>query len=212
MWMIIRIQSFFATLLSFLFPSQCYLCKNEGETLCTPCLQRLPKAIETPYPFIYSIYSFKNYNVKQVIHAIKYFHRRDLIHPLITTLCNDINNPLLQEKKSILVPIPMPHLRKYIRGHNHAESLAQELSKITGQPIDTSLLRRNKTNKRQVTTMSRKERIDNQKNAFSVNSSVENKIIILIDDVTTTGSTLYEARALLLKKGAREVHALTIAH
>jgi predicted amidophosphoribosyltransferase len=60
--------------------------------------------------------------------------------------------------------------------------------------------------------MSRKERIDNQKNAFSINSSVENKIIILIDDVTTTGSTLHEARTLLLKKGAHEVHALTIAH
>lgn len=112
----------------------------------------------------------------------------------------------------VLVPIPMPSLRKYIRGYNQAEILAKEFGKQLHVPVDTTLLARKNKNKRQVMTKSRSERIHNQRNSFTLIRTIVPKKIILIDDVTTTGATLMEARTLLLQQGADEVKALTIAH
>ncbi len=52
----------------------------------------------------------------------------------------------------------------------------------------------------------------NQHGSFGVIDEVQNKNIILIDDVTTTGATLVEARTVLLKHGAKSVLAYTLAH
>ena len=196
--------------LKVFFPSYCYICKIEGSAICSSCLKKRTLAIETPSPVITSIYSFKDPSIKKIIHAIKYFHRKDLVAPLVAALADEI----LQKNTTgyVLVPIPMPLLRKYIRGHNHAETIAYEISHYTGIPLRKDLLSRAVTKKRQVTTTSRYERLKNQHGSFSVNKDVLGMSIFLIDDVTTTGATLLEARRLLLKKGASHVEAFTVAH
>lgn len=199
------------TLFLFLFPEYCYLCKKEGSPLCIKCLTTFPKVIDTPYPFITSLYSFRNPSLKKIIHAIKYFHRKDLIIPFVQSIVDEITKQNAHSS-CIIIPIPMPQLRKYMRGYNHAEYLAKHIAKQVNLAINTSLLARNKPKKRQVTTKSRSERINNQHNAFKVEGNVQGLHIILIDDVSTTGSTLREARAVLLKSGAITVEAYTIAH
>jgi ComF family protein len=106
----------------------------------------------------------------------------------------------------------MPYFRKMLRGYNQAELLAKNVSVAAGTPFDTSVLKRKSSPSRQVVTRTRAERLRNQKGTFRVTSNVEGKDIILIDDVTTTGSTLLEARRVLLDAGARSVIAITIAH
>ena len=59
---------------------------------------------------------------------------------------------------------------------------------------------------------SRAERLKNQHNAFVVQTSVQGLSVILVDDVTTTGATLLEARKVLLEAGATSVQAYTVAH
>ena len=83
----------------------------------------------------------------------------------------------------------MAHIRKYIRGYNHAELIAEEISKKCNITILKNILYRSKTVRRQVKTKSRQERLDNQRNSFSVHASTQGMSIILIDDVTTTGAT-----------------------
>lgn len=197
-------------LLTTLFPPYCYTCKKEGFSLCPNCLNSFQKAIDTPYPYIRSMYSFKDPSIKKIIHAIKYFHRKDLLRPLAMEIA-----PEIRTNKNIqytLVPIPMPRLRKYLRGYNHAEALAYELSAITLFPVRTDILKRTALKKRQVRTRSRKERLENQRHAFRGDRAVVGMNIILIDDVTTTGATLREARETLRKQGAVHVEAFTIAH
>ena len=193
-------------LINIIFPPSCFICKKEGKNLCDDCLPSFKKPVDSPYLYIHSLYSFKDKRVKDIIHAIKYHHRRDLILPLIRGYKFSI------PPDSILIPIPMPTLRKYMRGYNQAELRAKEISKEKNVSTRSDILIRFKNKKRQVTTKTRGERIKNQKNSFDLKSSVADMNIILIDDVTTTGATLDEARKVLLKNGARSVNAITLAH
>ena len=203
------IKKITSSFLLILFPSYCYLCRKEGVSLCKECLHGRVKAYESPAPYITSIYSFKDPSIKKIIHAIKYFHRKDLVFPIVETIVNEI---ITKEGFSCLVPIPMPQWRKYIRGYNHAEVIAREIANQTNLPIRTDILKRRSSKKRQVMTTSRHERLKNQHNTFNLTSSVVGMRIILIDDVTTTGATLREARKKLLEGGAIVVEAYTIAH
>ena len=164
------------------------------------------------------MYSFRDPLIKKVIHAIKYFHRKDLIQPLTHELAQELNkivSPgpyILVPSAYLLIPIPMPLLRKYMRGYNQAEIIAKELSKECSLPVTTTILARTRSPKRQVMTTTRGERLRNQHKSFKINKNVKNLNIILVDDVTTTGATIFEARKILLEAGASTVRAVTLAH
>lgn len=227
MWMIIQIKSFVSHILSAildtLFPPYCYMCKKEGESLCGECLSSIKKPIDTPYPYIISVYSFKDYRIKRIIYAIKYFHRKDLLAPLARALADTLSQEAtVPQNVYVILPIPMPTIRRYIRGYNHAEAFAHDLVKylhtVPSQEhglrycVDTTILTRISSKKRQVLTTSKRERLLNQRNAFMVRKDISGKNIILLDDVTTTGATLSEARRILILHGAKSVRAYTIAH
>lgn len=216
MWMISGIiTKTLASVLTLFFPHHCFLCKRNTskESLCKECFDSFSKTVDTPAPYIVSIYSFKDPRIKKVVHAIKYFHRKDLIEPFADKLLEAIIE-VPNYRLYVLVPIPMPLFRKYVRGYNHTELIAQAISKQLYLPVMNHLLVENKTRKirRQVTTKSRSERIHNKYNAFVANPEVNGLKIILIDDVTTTGATLHEARRELLHRGAADVIAFTVAH
>ncbi len=227
MWMIVQIKSFVShilhAVLDTLFPSYCYLCKKEGESLCDMCLSSIKKPIDTPYPYIISLYSFKDYRIKRIIHAIKYFHRKDLLMPLARVLADTLSqDATASQNVYVILPMPMPTIRRYMRGYNHAEALTHELVEYlhtmqSQKPslryfVDITILTRASSKKRQVLTTSKRERLLNQRNAFMVHGNISGKSIILLDDVTTTGATLSEARRILLLHGAKSVQAYTIAH
>ena len=211
--MITKITKIFSYLILLLFPSYCYICRKEGFVLCATCLRQFPRTTDTPAPYITSMYSFKNKDLKKIIHAIKYFHRKDLLTPLAVVVSEEIKRSNLVGAYT-LVPIPMPRLRRYIRGYNHTEELARKISAHTSIPLNNTILTRNSTEKtkRQVVTRSRFERLHNQHNTFAIQESPLGENIILLDDVTTTGATLHEARRVLLAHGAQSVIAFTIAH
>jgi ComF family protein len=160
-----------------------------------------------------SIYAFKDPLITRAIHAIKYYHRKDLIAPLTDKLSYELSM-LYGERLAtyMLVPIPMPIMRKYMRGYNQAEEIAKELSKQLKLPLQSNILVRIRNPKRQAQIHTRNERLQNQKNSFAVRGEVSGSNILLIDDVATTGATIQEARRMLLKMGAHSVHAATLAH
>ena len=157
-----------------------------------------------------SIYSFRDPLVRRAIHAIKYFHRKDLLEPLSKELAHELSQE--SYKSYTLVPIPMPRLRRYMRGYNQAGLLAEILSKKTSLPFRCDVLVRTHNVARQVRAKERSSRLKNQRGSFRVVGTVENMNIALIDDVTTTGATINEARKMLLQAGARTVKVFTIAH
>lgn len=207
MWMMKKLFSFFV---SFLFPSECYLCHKEGSCLCDTCILTLPKPVDTPAPFITSLYSFKDHRIRKIIHAAKYFHRKDLLLTLGSKLSQELKSSNLTF--DLIIPIPMPKMREYIRGYNQAEILARTISDELGIPCSKDILLRDKQKSRQVLARTRKARLRNQKHAFIIKKTLTQKNILLVDDVTTTGATLFEARRELISHGAITVHAITVAH
>ncbi len=206
MWMITNILQ---KSLAILFPTRCYLCKKSEIALCDQCLDSLSLPLSTPYFWTDSCYSFKDNRVKKIIHAIKFFHRKDLVLPISKRLV-DLLPP--EASSWVLVPVPAHFLRTMGRGYNQAELLAKCLHKLSGLPIDTQILKKTKYTNRQAVAQSKKERLKQQSNTFAVISNVDHKNIILVDDVLTTGATLSEARKVLLQAGAQEVRAVTVAH
>ena len=108
-----------------------------------------------------------------------------------------------------LVPVPLHPSRRRARGFNQAADLARHL----GLPVCNALARIRET--RTQTELPAAARHRNVSGAFSLASRargrVPERVLVLVDDVSTTGATL-EACALVLKEaGATEVRALTAA-
>ena len=84
--------------------------------------------------------------------------------------------------------------------------------------LEKDFLIKPKETEHQARIENRKERLKNIQGSFAVKNtanninSIKNKNIILIDDITTTGATLAEARKVLKQAGARKVIAFTVAH
>jgi 16S rRNA (adenine1518-N6/adenine1519-N6)-dimethyltransferase len=112
----------------------------------------------------------------------------------------------------VLIPIPISKQRFRERGYNQAELLAQSLAKTFHLKMSSKILIKAKHTAKQGTAKTKGDRTYNIIGSFEVLkkhvSFLHNKNVILIDDVTTTGSTLIEARETLLHVGAKKVIAV----
>lgn len=123
-------------------------------------------------------------------------------------------------KKDVIIPVPLHKARLRQRGFNQAELLSGLIvgpdhtnsSTPLTMKIHTGILKRVKPTRPQ-TELDRHKRIDNIKGAFRVilPEAIEDKEILLIDDVFTTGSTANECARVLMEAGARKVDVFTLA-
>jgi ComF family protein len=108
-----------------------------------------------------------------------------------------------------VVPIPLHRRRLRERGFNPAALLARAIARERGCRFDASLLRRVRDTPSQ-TGLDRRARRANVRGAFEACAPAP-RVIWLVDDVVTTGSTLGEAARTLRRAGAREVTAICVA-
>ena len=116
-----------------------------------------------------------------------------------------------QRSPEVLMPVPLHAQRERQRGYNQSELLAREVSKLTGVPMETRVLRRTRNTPPQVAMKSYEERRRNIERAFESRSDVDGQSILLIDDVVTTGSTMSACAEALKATGARWVWGLALA-
>lgn len=110
----------------------------------------------------------------------------------------------------LLIPIPLHKKRRKERGYNQAEILAKEISRHTGIPFDSYVLKRTKSTNPQK-KLDNKERMKNIKGAFTIGKKIMAENVALIDDIYTTGSTIDEAASVLRNAGVSNVYFLTIS-
>ncbi len=112
----------------------------------------------------------------------------------------------------IIVPVPLHRRRKWERGFNQTEVLAKELSRLTEFPLEADVLKKVRNIPPQ-TSLEPDERAKNVADAYLAANEerIQGKIILLVDDVFTTGSTLRECASVLKRAGAKEVRAITLA-
>lgn len=128
---------------------------------------------------------------------------------------NEIYTEKTKNKKAetILVPVPLHRKRYNWRGFNQAFLLSEYIAGKFKLPVCTNSIIRQKNTKPQTKIKSMKERRKNIKGAFFClqKDLVENRNIIIVDDVCTTLATLNECAIELKKAGAKRVWGLVVA-
>jgi ComF family protein len=144
--------------------------------------------------------------LRAVIHAFKYGGRRSLARPLAELMKSRGCDML--EGADAAVPVPLHRSRRRERGFNQAEDIARHLP----LPIVRALARTRRTLAQAELPAARRH--GNVRGAFAATSaaaSLGGSVVVLIDDVSTTGATLDACARALKAAGVREVRALTAA-
>lgn len=220
--------------LDLIFPKKCLGCGKLGSYICGNCIKEI-EIVEHPicpecerqaiggktHPGCLKRFGLDGLVVacryKGVVRAaikeIKYKWSYDVSRVLVDLLVANLwrfNFP----QKAILVPIPLHVRRKNWRGFNQAELICQILAKNFKVSWQNTLIRTRET--RTQVGLSQNDRLINIKGAFRTagvepQSGLKGKNVILVDDVFTTGATMFEACNTLKRAGARSVWAMVIA-
>jgi len=189
--------------------------------LCANCIENSEKSLQSNFTYIHSVFDYKNKTIKRAIWKLKYEERTAIAEVLGQILHDKILEEISEEqlfenlRTVLVVPIPLSKKSFRKRGYNQSELIARSLCKKDSETYElaNNVLYKIKETPNQMSLKSKRDRLQNLKGAFSVkNSRVKGKDIILIDDITTTGATINEARRTLLATGAKSVRAYTIAH
>lgn len=153
-----------------------------------------------------------NPTVREVIHRYKY-QRHLWFEPFLVELLTREAAPVLNRADwDFIVPVPLFPLKEREREFNQAERIAQGLSRATGIPVAKRALIRTTATETQ-THLNRAKRAENMHRAFAVarREMVQNRRLVLLDDVFTTGATTNDCARALKAAGAGEVCVWTVA-
>ncbi|MEK7071422.1 MAG: phosphoribosyltransferase family protein [Patescibacteria group bacterium] len=218
---------FLNTILEIVFPSKCLACDKKGVDFCLQCLTLCPPAERESEKWIFPLYDYRHPNIKKSIRLFKYKSRKRLANifaeVLYYRILEELSDLAVMEnfRHVILIPIPLSRKRYRERGFNQTELLCQKLvalDKNANFRLEKNILIRPKDSEHQARLENRRERLQNIIGSFAIKNEQQNeekikgRNIILIDDVTTTGATLSEARKTLKQAGAKKIIAFTIAH
>ena len=203
-------------LLDILFPKKCLYCGRYGNYICKECYNKLNnksifRKINNDY-FDYVIFcSYYEGFIKKQIHNFK-FHEKSFLYSYFLEFYLKNDKILYFLKKFDLITyVPMNYNKEIKRGYNQSKLLANELGKKLNIKV-INLLEKPLGIKVQ-STLSERERENNVKNAFKFveYNNIENKNIILVDDILTTGSTVRACSKILKENNCGKICVFTIA-
>jgi ComF family protein len=179
----------------------------EGDDhLCGECL-----ITERPYAVARAVGLYEK-TLLTAIHLFKYRGRIGIGEVLGRIMADFAGREWDMTVFSLIIPVPLHRKRLRERGFNQAVILAHEMAKRFSVPLDFMTLRRELFTAPQV-GLGREERSANVRKAFAVRKpeKIAGRKILLVDDVTTTGSTLTECASVLMQAKAEAVAILTLA-
>jgi ComF family protein len=182
----------------------CEVCglPQEKPGVCRACLASRPRFISL------RAWGVFEGPLQSALHKLKY--RRDLSmgDALAAGMIPFVQN--LNWQVDLVVPIPLGKQRIRERGYNQVAMIAKPLAMGLGLQYSEKALMRRKETRSQV-GLTREERHTNVHEAFQADSGVNGRSVLVMDDVSTTGSTLSSGADALYAAGAGHVYALTVA-
>ncbi len=219
-----------AQISDFLLPQQCLVCGGFGASLHAECLDVLPSAdgrrcarcwrpvattwcercaedgVDAPaFDGLRTPFRFEGHARRAILEAK--FRGITAHLPVVARAAVGVLPP--EWRFDAVVAVPLAPMRQRRRGYNQAAILAREVSRETGVGERRRLLARQRSGPAQA-SLSAERRATNLVGAFAVRG-VPPPSVLVVDDVTTTGSTLDVLAGALKAAGAERVYALAIA-
>lgn len=193
-----------------IFPNVCTVCHRtliDGEQfLCLECLMDMPLtnfhksdsnsltdrlfSRTVPIEKATSMFYYRRGNpYTALIHDTKYRGRPDVGRYLAELHAEELMSAGFFGDIDLLVPVPLHFLKQLKRGYNQAEKIADGIASVSGLPVVTPL---RASWHRSQTRKDAHDRLRNALGTYSLcsDAAIENKHILLVDDVITTGSTV----------------------
>ena len=227
-----------APLITFVFPAKCRRCEipmgvGQVPYLCDVCWEQI-ELLKPPWCQICGLprwnavcadcrehpplfrklraVAFYEPTLREAIHLMKYEKKQIISKHLIQLLRAHLPADLPSTDYDFLLPIPLHTNRLRQRGFNQAEQIAQGVAQVWGVPVRTDILSRIRDTAPLSSLGSHEERKKNIAGAFEVGSPdlVQDRKILLIDDIFTTGTTINEALKVLEVASPDRVDVLTL--
>ena len=234
-------NKFWDKILDLMFPKHttCIVCNNELNhnddiEICDDCKAKLPYAngktcercgmsISGParvclrckdgkktFKRCFAPFDYCDHMIK-LVHDLKYNNKK-----YIASTFGKMLYDCYEDNKfdfDFIIPVPLHETRFKKRGYNQSELIANNFAKYVNKQVRTDVLERVKQTSTQV-GLSYLDRQENLKDAFKVTNrkGLKDKVVLLVDDVFTTGATASNCSVALLNAGAKAVYVLCVAH
>lgn len=224
-----QLKNISSATLDIFYPNHCELCQHDLQSdekfICLKCMYDLPYiqniAIQqTSLDFlfqgraavehIHSLFNFQSGNqIQHILHLIKYKKKTKMAEHLGAKLAEQIQ---ASDSYDYVVPVPLHPKKMRKRGYNQATLIAKGIAKHIKADLNEKLLKRVEHNPSQ-TTVTKFERWNNVRDVFRLARPklLQNKHVLLVDDVLTTGATIEACLKQLLQVEGCKVSVATLA-
>lgn len=226
------LRSSLRTLSEAVFPAVCECCGRslvDGENLlCLKCRLDIPytnyhrdnfnelhKRLATPgLPVERAAAMFhyiKNSPYARLIQKGKYNDRPSIIRQLGTEFATSLSKENFFHDINLILPIPLHWLKRLKRGYNQSEVIADAISKVTSIPVGDNLVALPHSTQTRKNALQRASNVEGTIKVVN-HGELENRHVLLIDDVITTGATLLAAaKAIHNLSPTTRISILTLA-
>lgn len=216
------------SMIKLIFPPRCVFCgcilnADSIHEICKHCYAKIPFLdgevfafregfkLQAFYDDVVCVCEYSGI-IKESLLRFKFFNKAGYYRALAGLLSNNIKKMTKKLNFDIISYIPLHKHREADRGYNQSQLIARYLSRELGIPLAAGLLARVRDTKSQ-SLLDRRDRHKNIRGCFTVDrpDRIKGKIILLVDDILTTGSTMDECSKVLKRAGAKSVTAAVIA-
>lgn len=214
------------------FPTQCAICNmallNQEKVICTTCLYKIPRTNfhKTPSNSIEqsfwgrvnieraTAYFFfkKGSYYQKLLHKLKYKNQPEIGVELGKQFGVELKTESAFNNIDYIIPVPLHHKKLKKRGYNQSEAIAKGMSEFLNGELNTDLLQRTTFTQTQ-TKKNRFDRWQNVNKVFTCTNPqlIDNKHVLIIDDVLTTGATIEACVQALQQNSNVKVSIATLA-
>ncbi len=219
-------KKFFGELLSAIYPNKCICCDNiidNGKNMCNNCESNIERVnldnicldcgLEKSncvckyniYRFNALISVFENNGLARKAYYSYKFGKKQFYSTFFADAMSDAIVKCYSDIEfDFVCYVPSYHKNKF----NHSGYLAKRISNKLNIPLLDDMLNCTQKAKQQHKS-SFKERLNNVEGKYTSNYRINDKVVLLVDDIKTTGATIDECTKILLFAGAKSVYCVT---
>ena len=203
-------------LLDFIYETKCYFCSSskEDSIFCSKCYNSVDFLNSQPVfklekSSVYAVSYYKDV-IQKLIRAVKYHNKKELAFYQAKIMFDFWQKTDIQNRNYTVIPVPMFYSKARKRKYNHMDLVCEEFCKAANYKFDGKSVIRTRETAPQY-KLTKQEREKNLKDAFDLINKNIKEPVLLMDDISTTGTTLSEIIKVLNKNGIYDITCFVTA-